>query len=145
MFIFDNATNHTAFTPDALRVLNMNLSSGGNQNHNMRDGWNTLTQQSQPMYTWVRGRKVAKGVRKVLEERGLWRPGKTLKPDTPYFSTRTDTDRPVSNVKLTILLHIKSPNECQIQSVYWGVTVVQLQSSQHRKISEVRALACKRL
>ena len=33
-----NATNHTAFAPDALRVACMNLSSGGNQNHNMRDG-----------------------------------------------------------------------------------------------------------
>jgi hypothetical protein len=40
------------------------------------------------LYTWVRGRKVAKGMRKVLEERGLWRPGKKLKPDTLYFSTR---------------------------------------------------------
>ena len=65
-------------------------------NYNMRDGWNPLTQQPQPMYTWVRGRKVAKGMRKVLEERGLWRPGKTLKPDTPYFSTRTDIDRSLS-------------------------------------------------
>ena len=33
VFIFDNATNHTAFALDALRVANMNLSSGGNQNH----------------------------------------------------------------------------------------------------------------
>ena len=38
VFIFDNATNHTAFAPDALHVANMNMSSGGNQNHNMRDG-----------------------------------------------------------------------------------------------------------
>ena len=65
------ATNHTAFAPDALRVASMNLPSGGNQNHNMRDGWNPLTQQPQPMHTWVQGRKVAKGMRKELEERGL--------------------------------------------------------------------------
>ena len=51
VFLFDNATNHTAFAPDALRVASMNLSSGGNQNHNMRDGWNPLTQQPQPMHT----------------------------------------------------------------------------------------------
>ena len=36
-------------------------------------------------HTWVRGRKAAKGMRKVLEERGLWRPGKKLKPDTPIL------------------------------------------------------------
>ena len=40
VFIFDNATNHTTFASDALRVAYMNLSSGGNQNHNMRDNWN---------------------------------------------------------------------------------------------------------
>ena len=33
-----NATNHTAFAPDALRVASMNLSSGGNQNRIMRLG-----------------------------------------------------------------------------------------------------------
>ena len=77
-----NATNHPAIAPDALRVASMNLSSGGNQNHNIRDGWNLLTQQPQPMHTWVQGRKVAKGMRKVHEERGLWRPGKKLKVDT---------------------------------------------------------------
>ena len=45
-----NATNHTAFAPDAPRVASKNLSSGGNQNRNMRDGWNPLTQQPQPMH-----------------------------------------------------------------------------------------------
>ena len=78
------ATNHTAFAPDALRVAS-NMSSGGNRTHNMRDGWNLLTQQPQPMHTWVQGRKVAKGMRKVLEERTLWRPGKKLKLDTLPF------------------------------------------------------------
>ena len=34
------------------------------------------------MYTWVEEGGVVKGMRKVLEERGLWRPGKKLKPDT---------------------------------------------------------------
>ena len=85
VFIFDNAINHTAFSLDALRVANMNLSSGGNQNHNMHDGWNPLTRQPQPMYTWVRRRKVAKDMRKVLKERGPWRPGKKLKLDTLLF------------------------------------------------------------
>jgi hypothetical protein len=75
VFLFDNATNHTAFAADALRTCNMNLSSGGEQNHNMRDGWNPLTQQPQPMYTLIGRRKVAKGMRQVLEERGLWQSG----------------------------------------------------------------------
>ena len=78
VFFFNNATNHTAFAADALRVSSMNLSPGGNQNHNMRDGWNPRTQQPQPMYTYIRGQKVAKGMRIVLQERGLWRQGKQL-------------------------------------------------------------------
>ena len=61
------ATDHTAFALDALHVASMNLSSGGNQNHNMRDGWNPLTQQPQPMHTWVQERKVEKGMRKCLK------------------------------------------------------------------------------
>ena len=73
-----NATNHTAFAPDALRVASKNLSSGGNQKRNMRDGLNPLTQQPQPMHTWVQERKVAK-------ERGLWRYGKKPKLDTLQF------------------------------------------------------------
>ena len=78
VFLFDNATNHTAFAHDALRVSSMNLSSGGNENHDMRDGWNPRTQEAQPIYILVRGRKVAKGMEAVLEERGLWRHGKLV-------------------------------------------------------------------
>ena len=85
------------------------------------------------------------GMRKVLEERGLWGPGKKLKPDTLFFGTRHGHwQASVSNVKLTIR-NTKNPNECQIQSVCWGVTVVQSQFSQLREISGVCALACKRL
>ena len=77
-----NGTNHTTFAPDAFRVARMNLSSGGGQSRDMRGGWDPLAQQSQPMHTWVQGRKVAKGIQKVLEERGLWGHGKKLKLDT---------------------------------------------------------------
>ena len=69
---FDNATI-TAFAADALRVQDTNPSPGGDQNHNMRGGWNPLTGKPQKMHTLVRGKKVAKGIREVLKERGLWR------------------------------------------------------------------------
>ena len=41
--LFDNATNHSAFAHNALRVSSMDLPSGGDQNHGMRDGWNPRT------------------------------------------------------------------------------------------------------
>ena len=77
-FFFDNATNHTAFAADALRVSSVNISPGGNQNHNMRDGWNPHTQQLQQMYTYIREQKVAKGMWMVLQKHGLWRQGMRL-------------------------------------------------------------------
>ena len=83
---FDNAASHIAFSLNALRVANMNLSSGGNRNHNMRDGWDPLTQQPQPMYTWIRGRKVGKD------------PGGPVRsPSQAHFiiALDTDTDRPL--------------------------------------------------
>ena len=75
MFFFDNATNHTAFAADALRVQDPNPSPGGDHNPNMRDGWNPHTGKPQKMHTLVRGKKAAKGIREVLKERGLWRHG----------------------------------------------------------------------
>ena len=50
----------------------MDLSSRGNLNRDMRDGWNPRTQESQTMRTLVRGQKVVKGVKTVLEEWDLW-------------------------------------------------------------------------
>ena len=61
VFFFDNATNHTAFAADALRVSSMNISPGGNQNHSIRDGWKPRTQQPQQMYTYIREQTVSKG------------------------------------------------------------------------------------
>ena len=72
MFFFDNATNHTAFAADALRVQDSNPSPGGVQSQNMRNGWNPLSGKTQYMHTLVRGKKVANGIREVLKERGLW-------------------------------------------------------------------------
>ena len=39
VFFFGSATDRTAFAADALRVSSMNLLPGGNQNHDMPDGW----------------------------------------------------------------------------------------------------------
>ena len=36
-----------SISADALRVQEMNLSLGGEQNHNMRGGWNPLTETPQ--------------------------------------------------------------------------------------------------
>jgi hypothetical protein len=75
VFFFDCATNHTAFARDALRVETMNLSEGGAQNADMKDGWyidSRGNRRSQKMHFMRNGVKVAKGMENVLRERGLW-------------------------------------------------------------------------
>ncbi|OAV99718.1 hypothetical protein PTTG_25268 [Puccinia triticina 1-1 BBBD Race 1] len=85
VFIFDCSSAHGAFAKDALRVQNMNLSSGGKQSmlrdtvipcddphipphlHGQRQ---TMVYDSSHPDPTLAGK--AKGVQAVLEERGLW-------------------------------------------------------------------------
>lgn len=80
LFLFDNATSHSAFAEDALRANRMNKSWGGKQ-PSMRDGYfisgdgrRVIQQmcfgqdQERPKKMWDK----PKGLQVVLEERGLW-------------------------------------------------------------------------
>ena len=93
VFIFDNATSHSVYTEDALRIANM-CKSEGKQQAFLRPGWyqdpvsGTIVQQ--PMWTWepdsLEGpgtmKRVQKGIQNVLQERGLW-PDKGLRLECP--------------------------------------------------------------
>ena len=84
LFLFDNATSHAAYASDALLARSMNLRPGGQQSI-MRNGFNSLTSSVQSM---VQQNGKAKGLRMVLEERGLWRRGLRIqcrKPGTDKF------------------------------------------------------------
>lgn len=86
LFAFDNASNHACFAENALLAKKMNLGVGGKQPQ-MRDGYNSVTQQSQSMvfpenHPEVLLRGKPKGLKQVLIERGLWR---TRAPDGRAF------------------------------------------------------------
>jgi hypothetical protein len=70
LFLFDNATSHSAYTKDALRASAMNLRPGGGQ-AKLWPSINSLTREIQPM---VMADGSPKGLQMVLEERGIWRP-----------------------------------------------------------------------
>ena len=78
-FAFDNATNHSSFAEDALVASKMKLGPGGAQ-PKVRDGWYVKNGRRRPqrMIFGVHHenrdlRNAPKGIRRVLEERGLWR------------------------------------------------------------------------
>lgn len=74
LFAFDNAKNHQKYASDALRSGSMNLTPGGVNTLPMRDGWYTKPEDPNTIYQ----QKMAlpdgrlKGLKLVLEERGLW-------------------------------------------------------------------------
>jgi hypothetical protein len=76
VFFFEKATNHAAFAKDALQVEKMNLSDGGAPTADMKDGWFYRDNHHHNQKLERRGEKVAKGMDKVLRERGLWHEGK---------------------------------------------------------------------
>jgi len=80
LFAFDNAKSHQKYASDALRTGKMNLSPGGKNTVPMRDGWffkdgNSGEIQKQSMML-MDGQ--LKGLRIVLQERGLWPQGRKL-------------------------------------------------------------------
>jgi hypothetical protein len=79
VFFFDNATSHSIYAEDALRVAKMNKGEGGQQPL-LRNGWyqNETTLMTQEMFYREEDsatgviKKIPKGIQKVLEERELW-------------------------------------------------------------------------
>lgn len=86
LFMFDNATSHSVYAKDALRVGNMNKNQGGQQSF-LRPGWYvTPNGEAKVQDMWISRDnsatgnpvQIQKGIQLVLEERGLW-PQKGLK------------------------------------------------------------------
>ena len=73
VWVFDHSSCHAAMADDALEVSHMNVKPGGQQRI-MRD--TEYNRRIQRMYTVVRGEKVAKGMKAVLEERRINTNGK---------------------------------------------------------------------
>ena len=69
LFLFDNATSHSAFAEDALRVQHMNLDPGGKQSK-MRAGY--INGDVTNVQLMINENGEPKGIRQVLQERNLW-------------------------------------------------------------------------
>jgi len=73
VWVFDHSSCQSAMADDALDVNHMNVKPGGKQRL-MRD--TQYDGKTQKIYTTVRREKIAKGMRMVLEERGISTIGK---------------------------------------------------------------------
>lgn len=78
LFAFDNSSGHAAFSPNALVASRMNMKPGGKQPRMRQTVFNgqvqsmVFTSNDAPSPNLV---GEPKGMRQVLEERGLWRDG----------------------------------------------------------------------
>ena len=87
VFMFDNSTNHKKMPDDALVASRLNLSDGGkNSRKVIRDG-QFGANVSQPM---IDDKGVQKGIRRILEERGLWEPGMKLADARQVLESQDD-------------------------------------------------------
>ena len=72
--MFDNSCNHNTFAEDTLIVSRMNMKDGGKQPL-LRTGKMPDSSPHIMMFTDVDRTVKPKGIRRILEERGLWIPG----------------------------------------------------------------------
>ena len=75
MWVFDDSSCHVAIADDALEVGKMNVKPGGKQKimHDMTCNGRILKMY----YTHHDGRKVAKGMKMILEEQSISTAGET--------------------------------------------------------------------
>ena len=82
LFLYDNASSHSSYATDALRVHSMNLGAGGNQAI-LRDGY-YMKEGRKILQSMVGENRIPEGVEAVLQEPGLWKEGLRLECGKPY-------------------------------------------------------------
>lgn len=127
---FDNSQNHNAKAPDALVASRLNLSDGGAHVPLLRDGWfmKNCKMNVQPMqFDSAKGR-IQKGLRRILQERGLWpAKGLSLKEARELLAMQADfasqqswLAETVSSFGHQIILYPKFHPEFNFIEMFWG-------------------------
>ena len=96
LFAFDNSANHHSMKSDALVASRLNLSDGGKSVPHMRAGYYTNAGSGERVVQTMQTAGVQKGLRTILQERGLWNSSldlarsKVLLGQQPDFATQKD-------------------------------------------------------
>lgn len=89
VWIFDWSSNHHCFASDALQATQMNVRPGGKQ-PKMRDGWYLDKSGNRIVQPMVDSNGEPKGLKIVLEERGLWKAGMIQEEMVDLLSSQPD-------------------------------------------------------
>ena len=124
---FDNSSNHHAKADDALVANRLNLNDGGKNVPKLRDGWFTAPDGKvlKQIMTTECGKQ--KGIRTILEERGLFVPGmkldearKLLSQQPDFAGQKTSLTEAVENSGHRIIFYPKFHPEFNFIEMFWG-------------------------
>lgn len=133
VFAFDNSANHHALATDALKASKLNKGDGGKNTPLMRPGFfiKDGVVVTQPMqFIDPGGKKLQKGVQRILQERGLWTSNdmrldeaRALLDAQPDFMSKKEwLEETVQQAGHKIIFYPKFHPEFNWIEMYWGST-----------------------
>ena len=124
---YDNSSNHHAMAADALVANRLNLKDGGKNVSQLRNGWFNDSAGIVVEQTMVSASGKQKGIRSILQERGLFDPGMKLDDARKLLASQPDfaQQKPLLNETVESLGHCiifypKFHPEFNYIEMFWG-------------------------